>query len=871
MVAETSAVSPPCVKNVEMRKIRKRVESIDLRSEAAFPPLPTTPQTDVQRKRRINPTQLSPGSPTVYPVKFGSAPRPSQGSPANPFSQVKEQIKPKNLDQERALLMECKSKAAARVVHLDVSSSAPQKSWACIEPERDLVTEQRALDRLCALYVFCLAKNLLPAFAEIKFLLELLLLRVSPLRCRPAEGQSNSALRVLDSVHNCVYFSSQTLCQMDDWWWTRIDRSSLQLLSDNARLAKFAAPFSGKIRGHLSGRSLDSSRQLSRKRTIGNVAFQSDTDNRYNFASDASFHTFRKQRDQFCEVWQIWKQNCSSAEWNMAAVLQRRIQSLVDLKRDCVNYVHLARLFRSQLLDVARLVDDVEESGPLGLLQSSDPVKLRRLRERLVNPPENRASVVSVVFEGDQEFFRDFILLAGSAAFNEHLKNCLVSGIEELSSAAAVVREDCADDRGVFAETLTALRVLAKFLGLLAYHPHESSSGRLPEHIAHQLSRLRANDAAPVDLVGHVDDAFRRRRLVLVLPWVVTLLSMADPVSLSLPACNAALAYLVFIYRQMATADHFDAESAFLVRMLLSWMFDQELFPRALLVQSDEQLWSLVERATRRSREQQQQQGVEPSVPTEAEASLDQWSLVDCRLVYQCCPFLGSWKTLLADFATDMNWAKNGSKSLGRKITPVAAEDPSSSSFSSLSSSSLLLSSPAALAETNRPKQPHKSMQLLLEENFFHNQPPSVKRTVDFASERLASNVVRDVRNRVIAEVAAGRSTEALECGSAFSVADRRLESLSDRLCDEVRRQALVLLNSATTLLGTTLDVLLPNDVLPQVRRLCHDITVRLTREKVLEWLDRHVTSCKSVETELIRRRIFIGFFYFVLFLSLIS
>ena len=51
----------------------------------------------------------------------------------------------------------------------------------------------------------------------------------------------------------------------------------------------------------------------------------------------------------------------------MATALQRMIQSLVDLRRDCVNYAHLARLFRSQLLNVAQLVNDEEETdGPLG-------------------------------------------------------------------------------------------------------------------------------------------------------------------------------------------------------------------------------------------------------------------------------------------------------------------------------------------------------------------------------------------------------------------------------------------------------------------------------------------------------------------------
>jgi len=113
-----------------------------------------------------------------------------------------------------------------------------------------------------------------------------------------------------------------------------------------------------------------------------------------------SFRVFRKQRDQFCDVWQTWKQNNSSGHWRMSSALQKSIQSLVDLKKDCVNYVHLARLFRSQLLDVAQLADVKEESGPLGLLQYADPEKLRRLKERLVNPPTENRAKDGVTFEG---------------------------------------------------------------------------------------------------------------------------------------------------------------------------------------------------------------------------------------------------------------------------------------------------------------------------------------------------------------------------------------------------------------------------------------------------------------------------------------
>ena len=123
-------------------------------------------------------------------------------------------------------------------------------------------------------------------------------------------------------------------------------------------------------------------------------------------------------------------------------------------------------------------------------------------------------------------------------------------------------------------------------------------------------------------------------------------------------------------------------------------------------------------------------------------AVVDEYVLVDTAILYQMCPYLWTWKNLLVDFSNvDVKWGDKGAVS--RKITPISAEDPSPLHSSSSSSSAQ-----------------SKSLELRLEENFLHNQPSSVKRTVDFVSDRLASNVVRDVRHRIIPAVTArGRFT----------------------------------------------------------------------------------------------------------------
>lgn len=478
----------------------------------------------------------------------------------------------------------------------------------------------------------------------------------------------------------------------------------------------------------------------------------------------------------------------------------------MDMKKDCINFVHLARLFRSQLLDVAQLVEteaDEESDAFLSQLQSSDPDKLRRLKERLTNPSETNISrsncsdaPYKLAFEGDQEFFRDFIILASSPSFNEHLKNSLIDGIEELSYS-----EDF-DDQDRFADTVIALQVMAKFLAFLRFHPHMSED-HLPEHIFHHLSELRSTQREPIDLLGHISDAYIEGRLILTVPWIVTYFSLADPVSLCLADCHPVLGCLVFIYR----GAEFHPKTAFFIRLLLSWLFDQPNFPRSLLVKSDQELQAELRTQTSSDKKR---------------AQLDNCPLVTSNIIYQCCPFIMTWKHLFTDFACLDAKSHTEKSTLTRKITPISAdESPSPTKARTV-----------------------KSLQCSLEENFFHNQPSSVKRTVEFIAERLASNIVRDIRHRVIPHLA--QSAQAKLRTWPQNTDTRKIEELCRDLCSSVRKEAASTANTAVSSVNATLAALLPNDLLPAVREMCVSITTKLTREKVLDWLNLHVTLGKK-------------------------
>ena len=80
------------------------------------------------------------------------------------------------------------------------------------------------------------------------------------------------------------------------------------------------------------------------------MSFQIDTDNRENFSSAISFHTFKKQRDAFYDILRIWEENHLVPGWVFQIALGGKIRSMLAMHNDCTNYYHIARLFKSQLL-----------------------------------------------------------------------------------------------------------------------------------------------------------------------------------------------------------------------------------------------------------------------------------------------------------------------------------------------------------------------------------------------------------------------------------------------------------------------------------------------------------------------------------------
>lgn len=200
-------------------------------------------------------------------------------------------------------------------------------------------------------------------------------------------------------------------------------------------------------------------------------------------------------------------------------------------------------------------------------------------------------------------------------------------------------------------------------------------------------------------------------------------------------------------------------------------------------------------------------------------AGLDCILLVDQQLLYTCCPFLGEFRKLLAAFVSGST-AKSGG--IIRKITPTSAE---------------LKDTPVA----NRSQQ---KLQVDLEQAFFHNQPPSLRRTVEFVAERVGSNAVKHMKATLVNELVE-RGEKMLRDG--LWSPNSNPSKLNDSICAQLCDAGLEALARATRFCceksPEAIRILLPDETSPSVLTTSENITKRLATEKACSWLSANITA----------------------------
>ncbi|KAI4804849.1 hypothetical protein KUCAC02_026461 [Chaenocephalus aceratus] len=749
-----------------------------------FPPVGSSPISPPASKpsRRINPTPVSAERPHSKPKTcFTSTPFSESSGP----SLIAEALEgpmtvgsPPSLQEERELLKREKTKRAQQVgspLSSSLDPCTPTKSGLRVGskvtpdlqtpcPEPFKVTFSLELDLLAELYCTCISENLVPnIFLELFFVVQLLTSR-SP-HTHDEEEQGSLCVGntdVLESsylrqVHNCVYFAVKVL-ENQFQLVSNLDKCTLRLLAENERVASFSPDLRDLLTQAQEGSTAKLS--LSVSTFIHSVPFQPATDNRSNFGSDRAFHIFKKQRDIFYEVLREWED------------YHKEPGGMMSQLTSAGNHSHFARLFLKQLVQMCKgpsvnsSPGDTADADLLGMLGADSLGRLKRLEERLIQPQGVAGPCPPPSFPDHQEFFRDFLQAASCCQLNQHLQDSLCQQLLQLDGVhpqpplhrgggGGGGDLEQQDEKQRFTSVLLLARLLAKFLGFISFLPYQTSE-RPSREIQEAAIALRSKSVPVLDVCAVLSNSMKRRRTILTVPWLVEFLSMLDFIGLGCSATERLWENCSSCTGKCCWAD---------VEKLLGWLFQIPVIPEDIFFTNEFTEVAKLE------------DGI-----TNA-AGLDCIPLVDQQLLYTCCPFLGEFRKLLAAFVSG-SAAKSGG--IIRKITPTSAD-------------------PKDTPPANRSQQ---KLQVDLEQAFFHNQPPSLRRTVEFVAERVGSNAVKHMKATLV-----------------------RLEALAKatRFCCENSPEAI--------------RTLLPHETSPAVLNTSENITKRLATEKASSWLSANITA----------------------------
>ncbi|XP_021796190.1 codanin-1 isoform X2 [Papio anubis] len=706
-----------------------------------FPPVGSVPPGPAGRtkpSRRINPTPVSEERSLSKPKTCFTSPPiscvPSSQPSALDTSPWGLGLPPgcRSLQEEREMLRKERSKQLQQsptptCPTPELGSPLPSRAGSLTDEPADpaRVSSRQRLELVALVYSSCIAENLVPnLFLELFFVFQLLTARRMVTAKDSDPELSPGVLDSLESplfqsIHDCVFFAVQVLeCHFQVL--SNLDKGTLKLLAENERLLCFSPALQGRLRAAYEGSVAKVS--LAMPPSAQAVSFQPETDNRANFSSDRAFHTFKKQRDVFYEVLREWEDHHEEPGWDFEKGLGSRIRAMMGQLSAACSHSHFVRLFQKQLLQMCQSPGGAggtvlgEAPDVLSMLGADKLGRLWRLQERLMAPQSSGGPCPPPTFPGCQGFFRDFILSASSFQFNQHLMDSLSLKIRELNGLALPQHEPSDEDgesdvdwqgeRRQFAVVLLSLRLLAKFLGFVAFLPYRGPEPPPTGELQDSILALRSQVPPVLDVRTLLQRGLQARRAVLTVPWLVEFLSFADHVVPLLDYYRDIFILLLRLHRSLVLSQESEGKMCFLNKLLLlavlGWLFQIPTVPEDLF---------FLEEGPSDAFE------VDTVAP---EHGLDAAPVVDQQLLYTCCPYIGELRKLLALWVSGSSGRSGG---FMRKITPTTTTGLGA-----------------------QPSQTSQGLQARLAQAFFHNQPPSLRRTVEFVAERIGSNCVKHIK-----------------------------------------------------------------------------------------------------------------------------
>ncbi|XP_055990242.1 codanin-1 isoform X2 [Sorex fumeus] len=830
-----------------------------------FPPVGSVPPGSAGTKpsRRINPTPVSQERSLSKPKTCFTSPPincvPSSQPSVLDTSPWGHGLPPgcRSLQEEREMLRKERSKQLQQsptptCPTSELGSPLPNRTGNLTAEPADpaRVSSRQRLQLVALVYSKCITENLVPnLFLELFFILQLLTARrmvgTKDSEPEPSLGASESLESPLfQNVHDCVFFAVQVL-EHQFQVLSYLDKGTLKLLAENERLLCFSPALQGRLRAAYEGSVAKVS--LAVPPSAQAVSFQPETDNRANFSSDRAFHTFKKQRDVFYEVLREWEDRHEEPGWDFEKGLGSRIRAMMGQLSAACSHSHFVRLFQKQLLQMCQGPDGTggpvlgEAPDVLNMLGADKLGRLRRLQERLVAPQSSGGPCPPPTFPGCQGFFKDFILSASSFQFNQHLMDSLSLKIRELNSLALPQPEPSDEDgdsdvdwqgeRRQFAVVLLSLRLLAKFLGFVAFLPYRGPEPPPTRELQDSLLALRSQAPPALDVRALLQQGLQTRRTVLTVPWLVEFLSLADHIVPLLDYYRSIFCLLLHLHRSLVLSKESEGEMCFLNKLLLlavlGWLFQEpqgrknarcEVLTLCPTLPSSHQIPTVPEDLF--FLEEGQMDTFEVDTVA-AEHGLDGMPVVDQHLLYTCCPYIGELRKLLASWVSGSSGRSGG---FMRKITPTTTTGLGT-----------------------QPPLSTQGLQAQLAEAFFHNQPPSLRRTVEFVAERIGSNCVKHIKATLVADLVHQAESllqeQLVSQGQEGGDPAQLLEILCSQLCPHGAQALTQGREFCQKKSPGAVRALLPEETPAAVLSSAEHIAVGLATEKACAWLSANITA----------------------------
>ncbi|XP_068149620.1 LOW QUALITY PROTEIN: protein disks lost [Drosophila tropicalis] len=605
---------------------------------------------------------------------------------------------------------------------------------------------QKQLELLATIYEQLLNLNLVPnVLGELGYQLQLLnnIHDMSNERTHQKDLDFSPMVR-LTFHKDCIYFVLRLL-EYQKKLLMQLDRKSLGVLLQQERLSLLPKDLLMKLELTCQQKqenfknNIESNAKITNQQQ--NVYYHQEKDSRDNFPTQNEFGAFKAQRDLFYKCLKYWELSHLNRVFNFKSEMSHKIREIFVHSEHAVNMAHFAKLFVSQLIISAS--ETTESPEELGL--KLDQLRLNRLAQRLVTSN----SSVEDQFPRSQSFFRDFINECGSLAFMEQLKLALYVQLLRCNDSTfemVQMQQNQEEDQppstqqGAFIvrpQILANMLILAKFLGYIMALPfnQSNSSSAQSTFVCPQQLQLRSHFQSNFDLLQILEHSMGQGKILITLPWLVQYLVMLDIVTLQLPDILGTLDLLYALYAKATPMENIQSEAVFIIRSSFGWLMEAQ--PQ--LVNSYYTYRSrgscvgvtLVDNCIR---------GLLQTVNKTESQRLPMME----DLLTVACPSLNEFRVTIMTCRPTQSTSRSGRY---RYVTTRLEQlNQSNNGSPSSSSSTLLLTGHGQRVVLNAGELQQRQLQ----EAFLHSQNASMRRLIEFVSDRSFKCVVKDAQINIL-------------------------------------------------------------------------------------------------------------------------